>query len=318
MESPSTGASSGSQKSPGKIELFLRLTRLQFIPLIVLPGAVGTSLAYAISGKFDPIYFGLVLLGIVLLHLGANAIDDCYDYQNGVDQVANSFFPSDFGGWKPIPRGYIPLRNAKIVSYSLFAFSLAIGVFFWFRVGPIAFVLAFSGFLLALFYCAPPLKLDYRGLGLGELSIFFSFGPIPVLGAFYVQTASLNISALLVSIPIGIMTVTILIYHDLIFSEVYAKSKKMSLATVIGRRRALQSSLALTMLSYAIVILYVVEGILPIWSLLSPLASGLILLRKRKVFSQPNKPPPFYLPFTVNGLLSDWMFSFILALSILI
>ena len=36
------------------------------------------------------------------------------------------------------------------------------------------------GAMLAIIYTAPPFKLDYRGLGLGELSILFAFGPLPV------------------------------------------------------------------------------------------------------------------------------------------
>lgn len=298
------------------IEIFLRLTRFQFIPLIMLPGLTGTAIAYAYDKSFNPIYFGLVIVGIGLLHLGANAIDDCYDYQNGVDQIANSIFPKDFGGWKPLPRGIITLRNAKIASFSLFALSLLIGAYLAFRVGPWALVLAFLGFLFAVFYCAPPLKLDYHGLGLGELAIFLSFGPIPVLGAFYVQTGVLSLQALLVSIPIGLLTVTILIDHDLIFYEVYSQAKKFTLATVLGRKRALQASLCFTIASYGMVVGFILAHLLPFLSLIAPALSALILLRKAKVFQKSAEAPPFYVPFTENALFSNWLFALVLALSI--
>ncbi|HYB04407.1 MAG TPA: prenyltransferase, partial [Nitrososphaerales archaeon] len=219
----------------GKLEIFYRLTRAQFLPLILLPTAVGTALAFRATGSFKLDYFLLVLLGVVMLHLGANAIDDCYDFQNGVDAIANSMFPPDFGGWKPLPRGLITLRKAKVVSGLLFFGSLLISLYFWTVVGYWSFILAGAGILLATFYTAPPIKLDYRGKGLGEIAILLAFGPIPVLGAYYVQTAVLSISALLVSIPIGIMTVTILVDHDMIFFEVYQRAKKFSLGAVLGR-----------------------------------------------------------------------------------
>jgi 1,4-dihydroxy-2-naphthoate polyprenyltransferase len=301
-----------------RLALFLRLTRFQFIPLIILPGAVGTALAFSKLGRINFPFFGLVIVGIVLLHLGANAIDDCYDYENGVDQIANSMFPKDFGGWKPIPRGYVSLRNAKMISLALFAFSLLIGAYFGIAVGPWAFLLGLFGFLLAFFYCAPPLKLDYRGIGLGELAIFFSFGPIPVLGAYYVQTGFLSLQALLVAIPIGIMTVTVLIDHDLIFYEVYSKARKQSLATVLGRRNALTTSLGLAIASFAIVIGLVLRDLLPVWSIAAPIVSGTILLKKKSTYSEPNQAPPFYVPFTENGLVANWLFALLLALSILI
>jgi 1,4-dihydroxy-2-naphthoate polyprenyltransferase len=303
-------------KRPGKVALFLRLTRFQFIPLIILPALAGTALAYSSLHTVDFAFLGLVLVGVVMLHLGANAIDDSYDFQNGVDQIANSAFPRDFGGWKPIPRGHMSLRDGKIVSATLFVLSMLIGVYFWLVVGPWAFVLGFLGFLLAFFYCAPPLKLDYRGAALGELAIFLSFGPIPVLGAYYVQTGSLGLSALLVSIPIGIMTVTVLIDHDLIFYEVYSKARKLSLGTVLGRKNALLASLGLTLVSYGMVFILALTHVLPIWSIAAPVASGALLLRKRSSFVQPNQPPPFYVSFTENGLFANWLFTLILVLSI--
>jgi 1,4-dihydroxy-2-naphthoate polyprenyltransferase len=306
------------ERGPTKLELFLRLTRFQFIPLIILPGTVGTTLAYSNLERINFIFLGLVLLGIILLHLGANAIDDCYDYENRVDQIANSMFPKDFGGWKPIPRGYFSLKEGKIISFSLFASSLAIGAYFGYAVGSWAFILGLVGFLFAFFYCAPPLKLDYRGLGLGELAIFFSFGPIPVLGAYYVQTGILSLQAFLVSIPIGIMTVTILINHDLIFYEVYSKARKFSLATILGRKNSLRASFGLTLLSFALIIGSVAIHSLPLWSLAAPIIAGLVLLRKRSNYFEANRPPPYYVSFTMNALIANWLFALTLALTILL
>ena len=172
--------------------------------------------------------------------------------------------------------------------------------------------------MIAVYYCAPPLKLDYRGLGLGEIGIFFAFGPIPVLGAYYAQTGILSFEAFLVSLPMGIMTATILMNHDLIFYEVYSTAKKFSLGTVLGRKNSLRVSLFLTLSSYVIVVALYFTGLLPIWSLLAPLFSALILLRKREAFGRPNEKPLFYVNFTLNSLISNWIFSFLIVLCLLI
>ena len=303
---------------PGPLTLFLRLTRFQFIPLIVLPSIGGTTLAVEVDHSFNAIFFVLMLIGVALLHLGANAIDDCYDFQNGVDKTANSMFPKDFGGWKPLPRGLISLKNAKVVSYLLLIGSLFLAVYFFFAVGPWSLILGALGVLLAIVYTAPPLKLDYRGLGLGEVSIFLAFGPIPVLGSYYVQTGALSVTALLVSIPIGLLTVTVLIDHDLIFYEVYSTSKKLSLGAVLGRERSLRSSLLLTLVSYALIFYYVATRALPDWCVLAPLAGGGILARKIGTFTKPHEAPPYYAAFTENGVIANSIFSLVLALTILI
>lgn len=303
-------------KKVSKLEIFYRLTRAQFLPLILLPAAVGATMAYMHSGVFNAGYFLLVLAGVILLHLGANAIDDCYDYQNGVDAIANSMFPPDFGGWKPLPRGLISLRNAKTASGLLFLGSFVISIYFSMVVGYWSLIFAVSGILLAMFYTAPPLKLDYRGKGLGEIAILLAFGPIPVLGSYYVQTGELSVSAFLVSLVVGIMTVTILVDHDMIFYEVYIRAKKFSLGTILGRSRALSASLLLTLLAYALVVIYVATRILPLISLAAPIISGLILARKSGTFKKSKEPPSFYVPFTVNALLSNWIFSLVLAITI--
>ncbi len=304
-------------KRISQLEIFYRLTRAQFLPLILLPAAVGTALAFRDTGKFRIGYFLLVLLGVVLLHLGANAIDDCYDFQNGVDAIANSMFPPNFAGWKPLPRGLISLKGAKAVSISLFLGSLVISLYFTAIVGYWSFIFAVAGILLATFYTAPPIKLDYRGKGLGEIAILFAFGPIPVLGAYYVETGALSLSALLVSIAVGTMTVTILVDHDMIFYEVYRRAKKFSLGAVLGRSRALSASLYMTLFSYAMVGILIATNILPLLSLAAPVVSALIISRKFKTFRRSGEAPPFYVPFTVNALFSDWIFSLILAVTII-
>lgn len=308
----------GEQARVNGFTVFSRLTRVQFLPLILLPGLVGSALAYHAYHSFNTTYFVLVMLGIGMLHLGANGIDDCYDYQNGVDMIANSMFPKDFGGWKPLPRGLITLQNAKIISYSLFVGSLLLATFFAIVVGLWSLILGLAGVILALIYTAPPFKLDYRGLGLGEVSILFAFGPIPVLGTYFVQTGSLSISALLVSLPIGILTVTVLINHDMIFYEVYRASHKMSLGAVLGRSISLKISLAMTLFSYAFLIILISLGVLPFWSVISPIVSGLVLVRSAKLFGQPNGPPPSYIALATDGMLADWMFSLLLGLTVML
>jgi 1,4-dihydroxy-2-naphthoate octaprenyltransferase len=311
-----TTSSEKAQSTP--IGIFLRLTRAQFLPLVMIPALVGASLSYYDTHEINFLFLVLTIAGVSLLHLGANAIDDSYDYQNGVDQIANSIFPPDFGGWKPLPRGLITLKGAKLVSYFLLFASLLFGAYLGFEVGVWAFFLGLTGVVLAWIYTAPPFKLDYRGLALGEVSIFFSFGPIAVVGAYYVQTAILSVNALLVSIPLGLMTVTILLYHDLIFVEVYSKAQKLSYAAKFGRKIALYTSLVLTALSYAFIIGLVLVRTLPLLSLAAPIVSILILLRKAGTFRKPNEPPPNYVPFTANGLLSNWLFGLVLAISLVI
>ena len=59
------------------------------------------------------------------------------------------------------------------------------------------------GVFIAYFYNADPLKIGYTRLS--ELSTGFGFGPLMVLGAYYVQARRLSWEAFFVSIPIAIL-----------------------------------------------------------------------------------------------------------------
>lgn len=66
-----------------------------------------------------------------------------------------------------------------------------------------------AGVALALFYTADPLSLKY--MGLGDICIFFAFGPLLMCGMSMAATASPTPDALVVlmSIPMGLLTVAI-------------------------------------------------------------------------------------------------------------
>ena len=153
-----------------------RLARVQFIPVIISPVLIGTALAWFAQRIFIPSIFVLALLASVLLHLGANTIDDVYDFESGVDVTSNKMFPPDFGGWKVLPRGLMTFNQAKLLAYSFLVPAILIGFYLAYVAGPVILLLGFVGVFFAYFHVAPPLRLGYRGLGLSEFGIFLSFG----------------------------------------------------------------------------------------------------------------------------------------------
>src|SRR5271167_26111 len=214
-------------------QVLSRFVRLQFAPVMVGPVILGTAVAWHATHVFEPGLFALTLLGSLSLLLAANGIDDIYDQLNGVDATADRLFPKEFPGWKPITRGGFSVRDGFVISGFFYALSVAIGLYLSVIVGWLAIGIAIPGILLSYFYTAPPLKLDYRGLGLGELSILVSFGPIPCLGAFYVLTGGVSLLPVVASVSTGLLTVNVLMTHDLIFLEPYRQAGKRSLAVVL-------------------------------------------------------------------------------------
>lgn len=303
-----------NEPSVSRISVFLRFTRIQFIPVMLAPLAIGIGSAWYVNGSLNPLFVMLLIIGSVFLHLATNSIDDVYDFINGVDQVSEKMFPKDFPSWKPMTRGLISVNEGYAISTIFYSLSLVIGIYLSIVVGWLALIIAVPGIILSYFYVAPPLKLDYRGFGLGELSILVSFGPIPSLGAFYVLTGSISALPLLAGIPAGILTVNVLLSHDMIFYEAYRLAGKRSLAVLLGRVRATQLSVALGAIAYVILVTLVALRILQVGSLLALLALPLFL--RRADLANRELPSPMYGPRATRMFLHSVTFSLLLALGL--
>ncbi len=299
-----------------RIGLFFRFTRVQFLPVVFAPLAVGTAASWYVSHSVNLALLVLLFLGSTTLLIASNSIDDVYDYLNGVDLASERLFPKEFPGWKPIPRGLMSVGQGFAISFAFYFASVSIGVYLAFAVGWVALAIAIPGILLSYFYVAPPLKLDYRGLGLGELSIFLGFGPIPALGAFYVLTRGLAALPILLSFPCGMLTVDVLLTHDMIFYESYKEAGKRSLTVVLGRVKAEWLTVALGSAAYAFSLSLVALRAIPIGCLLVVLALPLLL--RRGLPTGRERAPAEYGLKTQDLFLHSVAFSMLLAAGLLI
>jgi 1,4-dihydroxy-2-naphthoate octaprenyltransferase len=185
-----------------------------------------------------------VVLGSISIHLAANTVDDVYDFESQVDVVSNNMFPPDFGGWKVLPRGLMSFGQAKFTAYLFFILTIIVGLYLTLLTGPFVLLLGAIGLFFAYFHVAPPLRLGYRGLGLSELGILLSFGILPVVGCFYVQAGYVSPLPAIVGLPLGCLTTTVLINHDQIFFDAYKTCDKKSYTVTVGRRKAVVSAFA--------------------------------------------------------------------------
>ena len=301
---------------PSGFVVFAKLVRLQFIPVMVAPVALGAAAAWYLTSRFNALNFLLALVGSISLHLAANAIDDVYDHVNGVDSVSDKTFPREFPGWKPLTRGMISLKGGFEASGILYGFSLVVGLYLSLTVGWFALGIAIPGILLSYFYAAPPVKLDYRGLGMGELAIFLSFGPIPCLGTYYVLTGGLSLIPLILSIPTGLLTTSVLLSHDKIFFDAYSEAGKRSLAVVLGRNLTNKLIFALGLVAYLLVFLFILLGYAPVYAaavlLTIPLFVGAVDL------SGSDASPPEHARRTMRAFLQSVTFTLLLSLALLL
>lgn len=303
--------------SSSNSDRIVRLARAQFLPVIISPVLIGTAVASSADRVFIPTIFALGLLASILLHLAANAIDDVYDFESGVDVISNNMFPPDFGGWKVLPRGLMALKRAKLVALSFFLPAIAIGLYLTYVTGPTVLVLGLLGIFFAYFHVAPPLRLGYRGLGLSEFGIFLSFGLLPVIGSYFLQTQAISHLSLLMGIPPGLLTACVLINHDQIFFDPYAKAGKRSFTVTVGRRRAIVAAAALTLISYLIILGAITAHLNPLTSALVFLTLPLFLFQLR-LYLTPASSPLHYVKLTQATMALSVLFGVLLSFGLAI
>lgn len=191
---------------PMGILLYLRASRLPFLTGSLFPVVVATALAYVIDHTWNFLFFGLTMLGVGALQVGANLINDYYD-SFGSDPLNRNFTPFS-GGSRVIQDGLLSPGQVQTLAYLMLALGAGCGLFLIFLGRPWVALVGLLGLGAALFYSARPLQLMSGGLG--EIIIFLAFGPLLTWGAYYVQTGKFSLLGAAVSLPLAFLITAII------------------------------------------------------------------------------------------------------------
>ncbi len=247
-----------------KLRLFLQVTRARTLPVMIFPVVIGAVLAWQQGATFQWGLFALALTGALAAHLGANVVNDVFDFGAGADQAARDMVPQGetvVTGSQFLLNSLLSIKTYRVLAVGCFAVALLCGIVLsFFR--PFALVFGALGFLLAFFYVAPPLRLAYTGRGLGELDILISFGILPLVGSFYVQSGTVTLTALLASLPIGLYTLAVLYFHHFLHWRGDKEVGKVTPIVALGEHGARVAGAILLLL---IAVLFIVDAALEIY-----------------------------------------------------
>ncbi len=248
---------------------FMRASRFRVLPVMIIPVVLGALGAWAWHGMFNILLFLITLIGAGAAHLFSNMVNDLWDYKNGTDEAAQNKQGAISTNSGFLTNGTWSLEKFKKATWFLFILAIGCGILLSIFSGIWAFIFGLLGGLIAYFYVAPPIRFGYRGKGYSEIAILLSFGVLPVAGAYYVQTAELNGDALLLSLPIGLLTTLILFNHHFLHWQADKDAGKRTLIVVWGEKKALMFSKMLLILAYLSLIGCVIYGTLPLYGLIA-------------------------------------------------
>ncbi len=243
--------------------------------------AVSVALGTLAAGARGPIHWLLALLtlaGTLCLHAATNLANDYYDYAGGIDSPGS---PGVQARHHPLIEKTLTARQVLTGAMTFWMLAVMIGTGLGLVRGWPLFVLTGIGVLAGFFYSAGPLRL--KGRALGEITAFLMWGPVMVLGAFFVQRMSFQESgkAFALSVIQGLWVALVLLCNNLRDREIDAALRVHTPATLLGEGPGRLLAVILGAAVYLLTAVEVLLGVLQAWGLLVmlslPLAIRLLL-----------------------------------------
>jgi 1,4-dihydroxy-2-naphthoate polyprenyltransferase len=233
-----------------------------------VPVATAAALA-ALNGLFSWPFFLAALLGALLLHIGTNVVNEIYDVRKGIDSITSP------RASHALLKGRLTEREAFLLAGLACAGAAAIGLWLILARGwPVA-AFGLLGLVGGVGYTAPPFQYKYRALGLPL--VFLLMGPLMVVGAYYVITGAFGWSALVASLPVGLLVGAILHGNEWRDISDDARAGIRTFSILAGRRAAHAGYLSLVVGAYIALALAVAFGTLPPLGLLAMLSLPLLV-----------------------------------------
>jgi 1,4-dihydroxy-2-naphthoate octaprenyltransferase len=235
--------------------------RPKTLPAAACPVVVGSACAVS-DHRFSALMFAAALAGALLIQISVNLANDYFDFLHHIDT------PDRKGPKRMTQSGLIPpetVRNAFLLTMLL---ALGLGIFLIFKGGLVILYIVIASLIGILCYSAGPYPIASNGLG--EVFVFIFFGPVAVLGTYYLMAGSVTPAVFVASVPVGLMVTAIIVVNNLRDIETDARAGKRTLAVIIGPWRTKVEFVFLVLFSFLIPCLMFASGRWS-WVILLPL-----------------------------------------------
>ncbi len=288
--------------------VWLATARLRTLPLSVSGIITGNAIA-AKDDVFSVTVFALSLLTAIAFQIISNFANDYGDGVKGTDNEDR------LGPERTFQQGLLTAQALKkgIVISALVSIALALSLIFvslgWRQllISLFFLILALAAVWAAIKYTVGQNAYGYSGLG--DLFVFLFFGWVSVIGAYYLQTQTIDLSIFFWATAIGLMCVGVLNLNNMRDIVNDKKSNKITLVVLMGSRNAKYYHYILILISAVFLYLGMesVGGIAPAVSFLISLPLLIHLFQVNKI-----KESKAYDPLLKQLALSTFLISLVL------
>ncbi len=256
------------------LQIWILAARPKTLPAAAAPVIVGVGTALA-EGVFRAGPATAALLGALLIQIGTNFANDYFDFLKGADNEAR------LGPTRVTQAGLLAAREVAAGMWIAFGLASLVGLYLIFQAGWPVLLIGLASILAGIAYTGGPFPFGYHGLG--DFFVFVFFGPVAVVGTYFVQSGAASPAAVWSSLPIGSLATAILVVNNLRDIETDAIAGKHTLAVRLGRSGTRLEYLLLGVISYLVPLGMWLAGLAPALVLLSWLTFPLFYSLLRKV-----------------------------------
>ena len=298
----------GKEKEMSSAKLMWTMTRPHTLTATFAPVILGT-VAALYETEIHWFLFIAMMLACLALQIATNLFNEYYDFKRGLD-TADSV---GIGGG--IVRHGLKPKNVLAFALLLYLTALLIGVYICMNSSWWLAIIGLFGMAIGYLYTGGPLPIAYTPLG--ELFSGLSMGTGFVLIAFFIQTNTLTVESILISIPIGILVGAINMSNNIRDIDEDIKGGRKTLAILLGREKAVATLAIAFFIAYLWIVAIVVMGYVSPWALV------LFLGLKKPIsaiqgFKKGAKDPQYMRVAMKSTAMTNTIFGFLLSAGLLI
>ena len=290
-------------------KVWWHLTRPHTLTASFVPVFLGTTIALTIAEEtINFLLFFAMLVASMLIQAATNMFNEYYDYKLGLDNE-NSV---GIGG--TIVRHGVAPRTIMAIALSFYGIALLLGIYIcamssWW-LAAVGLVCMLIGYL----YTGGPYPIAYSPFG--ELVSGIVMGMGIVLIAFFIQTNTVTLDAILLSVPSMILVGAIMLSNNIRDIVGDTEGGRKTMAILVGRNNAVYILSLFFIVSYLWVAGLVIIEDITYWALIV-LLSILKPIKAIEIF-RAKKEPLEVMPAMKFTAQTNTIFGFLLAVGLLI
>ena len=284
-----------------------RLLRPHTLTAAFVPVTIGTALALQ-ENTFHLLLFLFMLIASILIQAATNMFNEYYDFVRGLDHAESV----GIGG--AIVRDGIKPKTVLMSAVVFLIIAALLGVYICLNSSWWVALIGIIGMAVGYFYTGGPKPIAYTPFG--ELAAGLFMGLLIILLSFYIQTGTITLESILISVPISILIGAILLANNIRDLDGDKDNGRKTLAIILGRKRAILFLTFMFVVSYAWIIVMTMLNLVSFWSLLV-LASIPKAIKASKGFKGKTVPIQM-MPAMKATAQTNTHFGFLLAIGLLL